>query len=39
MHYMYGQPKTYGEGAQPVVIKVNKPGLSVHLMRGIPRLP
>ena len=22
--------KVYGEGAQPVVIEVNKPGLSVH---------
>ena len=29
MHY--GQLKAYGKGAQPVVIKVNKPGLSVHL--------
>ena len=37
MHYR--QLKAYGKGAQPVVIKVNKPGLSVHLMRGIPRLP
>ena len=37
MHY--GQLKAYGEGAQHVVIKVNMPGLSVHLMRGIPRLP
>ena len=37
MHY--GQLKAYGEGAQHVVIKVNKPGLSVHLLRGIPRLP
>ena len=30
MHY--GQLKAYGEGAQHVLIKVNKPGLSVHLM-------
>ena len=28
MHY--GQLKAYGEVAQPVVIEVNKPGLSVH---------
>ena len=28
MHY--GQLKAYGEGAQPVVIEVNKPGLFVH---------
>ena len=26
----YGQLKAYGDGAKPVVIEVNKPGLSVH---------